>query len=58
MTQVYVDHHGYLWLNYFIALPHSVALVYECGGDQHVFKDAKDAHGFKIMLDMELLGKL
>jgi hypothetical protein len=58
MTQVYVDKHGYLWTNYFVALPHSFALAYECNGDEHIFNNAKDAHEFEIMLDMELLGDL
>jgi hypothetical protein len=58
MTQVYVDNHGYLWLKYFVELPHSFALAYECGGDQHVFKTDEDADGFEEMHGMELLGEL
>ena len=58
MTQVYVDHHGYLWTFSLVALPHCYAWVYEHSGDQHCFPDPRDADRFYEMLGMELLGDL
>jgi len=58
MTQVYVDHHGYLWTFELVALPYGYAYLYEHNFDRHMFLDSSDADQFREMLGMELLGEL
>jgi len=58
MTQVYVDHNGYLWTFELVALPHSYVWVYECEEGSSYFLAPVYANWFIKTLGMELLGEL
>jgi hypothetical protein len=58
MTQVYLDHNGYLWTFELVGFPFDYMVSYENGSERYTFQTPRDADLFREVLGMELLGEL